>query len=130
MKHSYFLYPDEDVAGHLLTFAQANRQSYTGSTRTFAALLKSCLKKGKHALAICRFKTNITPEFAVLIPQEGTFTEGGGQEMPPGFHVIVLPFVDDIRAPPKAMTENLTGDLMGTFDQVKADKQPTRDKQS
>ena len=30
--------------------------------------------------------------------------------MPPGFHVIVLPFVDDIRAPPKNMTDNLLGE--------------------
>lgn len=49
------------------------------------------------------------PEMAVLIPQEEEVTEGGGQDMPPGFHVIVLPFVDDIRAPPKVMTENLLG---------------------
>lgn len=34
----------------------------------------------------------------------------GGQEDPPGFHVIVLPFVDDIRDPPKKMTNNLTGE--------------------
>jgi ATP-dependent DNA helicase 2 subunit 1 len=51
---------------------------------------------------------------AVLLPQEEEFTEGGGQDMPPGFHVIVLPFVDDIRAPPKAMTENLLGTPAGT----------------
>ena len=49
------------------------------------------------------------PEFAVLIPQEETFTEGGGQDMPPGFHEIVLPYVDDIRAPPKNMSDNLVG---------------------
>lgn len=48
---------------------------------------------------------------AVLVPQEEVISEGGGQDMPPGFHVIVLPFVDDIRAPPKAMTENLLGVL-------------------
>lgn len=35
----------------------------------------------------------------------------GGQEDPPGFHVIILPFVDDIRDPPKKMTNNLTGEL-------------------
>ena len=92
---------------HWLTVSQA----YTGSTRTFAALLQSCLKQNRHALALCRFRTNITPEFAVLIPQDETFTEGGGQDMPPGFHVIVLPFIDDIRAPPKNMTENLVGAL-------------------
>lgn len=30
--------------------------------------------------------------------------DGKSQEMPPGFHVVVLPFRDDIRAPPKNMT--------------------------
>ncbi|ORX40593.1 SPOC like C-terminal domain-containing protein [Kockovaella imperatae] len=93
IKHSYFIYPDENA--------------YTGSTRTFAALLQSCIKLDRHALALCRFRANSTPEFAVLIPQEETFTEGGGQDMPPGFHVIVLPFIDDIRQAPKNMTENL-----------------------
>ncbi|OCF44617.1 hypothetical protein I317_01504 [Kwoniella heveanensis CBS 569] len=93
IKHSYFIYPDE--------------KNYTGSTRTFAALLKSCLKTDKHALAICRFRTNTQPEFCVLIPQEETFTKDGGQDQAPGFHVIILPFRDDIRRPPKNMTDNL-----------------------
>ncbi|WWC72003.1 uncharacterized protein I206_105962 [Kwoniella pini CBS 10737] len=93
LKHSYFIYPNET--------------DYTGSTRTFAALLKSCVKLDKHALAICRFRTNTQPEFCVLIPQEETFTKDGGQDQPPGFHVIVLPYRDDIRQPPKNMTDNL-----------------------
>lgn len=29
--------------------------------------------------------------------------DGKSQEMPPGFHVQILPFRDDIRAPPKNM---------------------------
>jgi ATP-dependent DNA helicase 2 subunit 1 len=45
----------------------------------------------------------------VLIPQEETFTKDGGQDQPPGFHVILLPFADDIRKPPKNMTDNLSG---------------------
>ncbi|OCF77287.1 hypothetical protein I204_01274 [Kwoniella mangroviensis CBS 8886] len=93
LKHSYFIYPNEN--------------EYTGSTRTFAALLKSCIKFNKHALAISRFRTNTQPEFCVLIPQEETFTKDGGQDQPPGFHVIILPFRDDIRRPPKNMIENL-----------------------
>ncbi|KAK4689603.1 ATP-dependent DNA helicase 2 subunit 1, partial [Tremellales sp. Uapishka_1] len=106
MKHAYFLYPNEET--------------YTGSTRTFAALLKSCIKLNRHALAICRFKTNITPEICCLIPQEETFSDDGGQDQPPGFHVIVLPFTDDIRQPPKVMTANLSAtdeqaNLMGAI---------------
>ncbi|RXK40524.1 hypothetical protein M231_02176 [Tremella mesenterica] len=94
IRHSFFLYPDEST--------------YSGSTRTFAALLKSCLKYNRHALALCRFKRNSTPEFAVLIPQEETFTKEGGQDRPPGFHVIILPYRDDIRGAPKNMTDNLS----------------------
>jgi len=86
----------------------ATLQAYTGSTRTFAALLQSCVKLNRHALALCRFKRNNTPEFCVLIPQEEVPTEDGkGQDDPPGFHVIILPFADDIRNPPKNMTDNI-----------------------
>ncbi|KAI9634077.1 SPOC like C-terminal domain-containing protein [Dioszegia hungarica] len=93
IKHSYFMYPDEDA--------------YTGSTRTFAALHKSLIKLQKHALALARFRSNTTPEIAVLIPQEETFTKEGAQDQPPGLHVICMPFADDMRKPPKAITENL-----------------------
>ncbi|BEI96575.1 hypothetical protein CcaverHIS631_0201640 [Cutaneotrichosporon cavernicola] len=95
IKHSYFIYPDE--------------LTYTGSTRTFTALLRSCLKLNRHALALCRIRASSSPEFAVLVPQEETINKReGGQDDPPGFHVIILPFVDDIRDPPKKMTYNLT----------------------
>lgn len=43
----------------------------------------------------------------LLVPQAETFAKGGGQEDPPGFHVIRLPFVDDIRDPPRGMTDNI-----------------------
>lgn len=91
--HAYFIYPDET--------------NYTGSTRTFTALLNSCLKLNRHALAIARMRSNSPPEFVLLIPQAETFAKNGGQEDPPGFHVIRLPFVDDIRDPPRGMTENI-----------------------
>lgn len=45
----------------------------------------------------------------MLIPQPETFTKDGGQDQPPGFHVILLPFADDIRKPPKNITENVIG---------------------
>lgn len=99
---------------YLTTFtsslALANDQAYTGSTRTFAALHKSLIKLQKHALALARFRSNTTPEIAVLIPQEETFTKEGAQDQPPGLHVICMPFADDMRKPPKAITENLLGE--------------------
>jgi hypothetical protein len=30
--------------------------------------------------------------------------DGKSQDMPPGFHIVVLPYRDDIRAPPKIIT--------------------------
>ena len=30
--------------------------------------------------------------------------DGKSQEVPPGFHIVVLPYRDDIRAPPKIIT--------------------------
>lgn len=84
-------------------------QAYTGSTRTFAALHKALIKLNKHALALSRFRTNTAPEITVLIPQEETFTKEGAQDQPPGFHVICMPFADDIRKPPKSLTDNLLG---------------------
>lgn len=81
-------------------------QEYTGSTRTFAALLSSCLKYNRHALALCRLRSNHVPEFCVLIPQEEK-TSSNGQEYPPGFHLIILPYKDNIRPPPKKVTEFL-----------------------
>lgn len=96
MKHAFFIYPDE--------------KGYTGSTRTFSALLQSCIKQDRHALALCRLRAGSTPEFCVLIPQEETF-DRGSQDDPPGFHVVVLPFVDDIRDQPRAITDNIPGAL-------------------
>lgn len=108
IKHAYFIYPEETVSSPRCL--RLTSQLYTGSIRTFTALLKSCLKLKRHALALCRFRSNSPPEFCVLIPQEETFAKDGGQLDPPGFHVVILPFVDDLRDPPKNMTDNLPGE--------------------
>ncbi|WVO14247.1 hypothetical protein L204_101879 [Cryptococcus depauperatus] len=92
IKHAYFIYPNEDA--------------YVGSIRTFAALLQSCLKKNRHALALCRFRENLAPEFCVLIPQQEEIIDGR-QDHPPGFHVVPLPYKDDIRRPPRNMNANI-----------------------
>ncbi|ODN73262.1 hypothetical protein L202_07815 [Cryptococcus amylolentus CBS 6039] len=80
---------------------------YTGSTRAFAALLKSCLKLNRHAIALCRLRTNWTPFFGLLIPQEEVLGSDGAQEYPPGFHVIPMPFKDDIRGKWPKATDNI-----------------------
>ncbi|KAJ2934104.1 hypothetical protein H1R20_g2970, partial [Candolleomyces eurysporus] len=85
IKHSYFLYPDE--------------MAYSGSKRTFNALLKSMVKKDKIALALALTRRNASPIFCYLLPQEEKVDESGWTE-PPGFHIIPLPFADDMRAAP------------------------------
>jgi len=85
VKHSLFLYPDET--------------SYSGSKRTFAALLKSMVEKGKIGLALALTRSNAIPTFCALLPQEEKVDEAGWNE-PAGFHLIPLPFADDMRGAP------------------------------
>ncbi|KAF8885484.1 SPOC like C-terminal domain-containing protein [Infundibulicybe gibba] len=85
VKHSHFIYPDE--------------MTYSGSKRTFSALLKSMVKKKKIGLALTLTRRNASPAFCVLLPQEEKVDEGGWTD-PAGFHLVPLPFADDIRAAP------------------------------
>ncbi|KAF8638964.1 hypothetical protein AX17_001825 [Amanita inopinata Kibby_2008] len=85
VKHSLFIYPDE--------------MTYSGSKRVFGALLKSTVKKGKIGLVLSMTRANSIPTFCALVPQEERADEEGWNE-PAGFHLIPLPFADDIRAAP------------------------------
>ncbi|EJT98331.1 ku70-like protein [Dacryopinax primogenitus] len=84
VKHSVFIYPSED--------------DYTGSTRTFAALLQSLIKKDKIGIALSVTRRGYTPQFVALLPrQEELDSDTGAQLLPPGLHMIPFPFADDIR---------------------------------
>ncbi|KAJ6486472.1 SPOC like C-terminal domain-containing protein [Mycena vitilis] len=85
IKHSLFIYPDE--------------MTYAGSKRTFSALLKSMVKKKKMGLVLSLTRRNASPTFCALIAQEEKVDEAGWTD-PAGFHLIPLPFADDIRAAP------------------------------
>jgi len=85
IKHSQFIYPDE--------------MAYSGSKRTFSALLRSMIKKKKIGLALSVTRRNSTPLFCAILPQAEKTDEGGWTD-PAGFHLIPLPFADDIRAAP------------------------------
>ncbi|KAJ7462125.1 SPOC like C-terminal domain-containing protein [Mycena latifolia] len=85
IKHSLFIYPDE--------------MTYAGSKRTFSALLKSLVKKKKMGVVLSLTRRNASPVFCALIPQEERADEAGWTD-PAGFHLIPLPFADDIRAAP------------------------------
>ncbi|EPS94519.1 Ku DNA-binding complex Ku70 subunit [Fomitopsis schrenkii] len=85
IKHSLFIYPDE--------------MTYSGSKRTFTALLRTMIKKKKLAIVLAVTRRNATPQFCALLPQAEKVDEDGWHE-PAGFHLIPLPFADDIRAAP------------------------------
>ncbi|RPD54794.1 ku70-like protein [Lentinus tigrinus ALCF2SS1-7] len=85
IKHSVFIYPDE--------------MTYSGSKRTFTALLRTMIKKKKIAIVLALTRRNSSPIFCAVLPQEEKVDESGWRE-PPGFHLIPLPFADDIRSAP------------------------------
>src|SRR5882762_10644262 len=96
-------------------------QTYSGSRRTFAALLKTMIKRNKFGLVLALIRRNSSPVFCALLPQASVYpsrylmtfnfsrpfsvlqaekTEEEGWSEPGGFHLIPLPFADDIRAAP------------------------------
>ncbi|KAK7691202.1 hypothetical protein QCA50_006305 [Cerrena zonata] len=57
------------------------------------------IKKKRIGLVLALTRRNASPMFCALSPQAENAEEGGWNE-PPGFHLIPLPFADDIRAAP------------------------------
>lgn len=86
--HSYFLYPSDT--------------QHTGSTRAFAALYHSLIRRDKVLIASALVRKNSVPFICLLIPSiEKKFDKQPDiQERPPGIHMVRLPFVDDIRKIP------------------------------
>jgi ATP-dependent DNA helicase 2 subunit 1 len=85
INHGMFLYPDE--------------KSYEGSTRAFSSLLKAMAEMNK--VAICSFtqRSGYSTRLVALLPQLEV-VGSNGQEQPPGFQLIPLPWADDIRQLP------------------------------
>jgi ATP-dependent DNA helicase 2 subunit 1 len=83
LRNALFIYPDENTT--------------KGSTLAFATLLDRMLVLEK--IAICRVipRVNSAPRFVALLPQAEELDEDGSQMTPPGFHLIYLPYADDIR---------------------------------
>ncbi|XP_078063502.1 X-ray repair cross-complementing protein 5-like, partial [Mustelus asterias] len=67
------------------------------STTLFSALLTKCLEKDVYA--VCRYtpRRNTPPRFVALVPQEEALDDQKVQTIPPGFHLIYLPYADDVR---------------------------------
>ncbi|KAF9171993.1 X-ray repair cross-complementing protein 6 [Mortierella sp. AD010] len=95
--HAIFLYPDE--------------KSYEGSTRAFSSLLKVMDEEEK--VAICSFtqRKNYSTRLVALIPQMEV-VNASGQEQPPGFQLITLPWADDLRPLPIQTEYNPPSELI------------------
>ncbi|KAH6936978.1 hypothetical protein HPB50_024914 [Hyalomma asiaticum] len=83
VRPSHFLYPDEG--------------SVRGSTRLFAALLQSCLRHRVAPVCFWISRAAQAPKLVYLLAQEEERDTHGLQMVPPGFHVVQLPFSDDRR---------------------------------
>lgn len=84
LSHSHFLHPDDE--------------SIAGSVCAFAALLSAMLSRGKIALARLIQARAAEPKLVALLPQgEEAAAEPGAPPKPAGFHVIQLPFAEDLR---------------------------------
>lgn len=75
-----------------------------GSSTAFVALMRSMVERKKYALARLIARKTSEPRLVALVPQEEVYDELG-QVQPSGFHVIFLPYVDDIRDVPVEATE-------------------------
>ena len=76
IKHSYFIYPDEMVRTALLYDSQTLfglnsgwQKTYSGSKRTFSALLKTMIKKKRIGLVLALMRRNSSPVFCAMLPQ-------------------------------------------------------------
>lgn len=83
LRPALFIYPEEE--------------QISGSSCMFTALLLKCCEK--NVFALCKYipRRNTPPRFVALVPQREELDQSQTQATPPGFHVIYLPFADDIR---------------------------------
>jgi ATP-dependent DNA helicase 2 subunit 1 len=70
-----------------------------GSTHAFVALHASMLASGVVAVCALVRSPASEPRLAALVPQREEVGAYGEQATPPGFHLVLLPYADDCRAP-------------------------------
>jgi ATP-dependent DNA helicase 2 subunit 1 len=78
-----FIYPDESLV--------------EGSIVFFNALLNQCLAKKKYPMCWANYRVGGVPRMVCLLPQAEERDECNLQKMSAGFHVVYLPYADDIR---------------------------------
>ncbi len=86
VRSSYFIYPDEE--------------SIKGSRMLFSSLLIKCLEKEVMALCAYKARDSSGPSVVALYPQAEELDDENQQVSPPGFHLIFLPYADDLRSVP------------------------------
>ena len=96
----YFIFPDE--------------KGVKGSTALLTSLIADLVKKD--LMAVVRFARTPASEMrpAVMLPQEELIDEQGLQQTPAGFHLIQLPYDDEVRGNPNPVSESAK--LLGTLD--------------
>lgn len=85
--HSLFLYPWDVYS--------------TGSVRAFIALWRSLLKGKRMAIVQCVLRANSTPCIGALYASDEAVALDGHQKLPPGLHLVFLPYMDDVRDIPQ-----------------------------
>ena len=105
LRAPYFIYPCD---GYI-----------EGSSRAFVALLQAMHQRNKFALARLIARRASEPRLVALIPQLEAYDELG-QVQPSGFHVIFLPYIDDVRELDVENEEKGTSrvDLLLSFDLI------------
>ncbi|EME29814.1 ATP-dependent DNA helicase 2 subunit 1 isoform 1 [Galdieria sulphuraria] len=83
MRPSYFLYPSD--------------HTIKGSQLLMAVLWKQMLQENQIAIVRVCFRRTSHPRLAALVPQDEKKTESHLQTEPCGFHLIWLPFAEEIR---------------------------------
>ncbi|MES1916524.1 MAG: hypothetical protein MHM6MM_008345, partial [Cercozoa sp. M6MM] len=86
MRASYFLMPDES--------------RIEGSTAAYSALLQACVKKRKVPVVRFLFRPGTAVRIAALIPEPSSLKKAHAEMeecRPHGFHMVVLPYADDVR---------------------------------
>lgn len=82
VKNSYFIYPNEYYS--------------VGSSRVLDAMINQLISKNKIGIAKLVAREGGVIRLCALIPQKENYDENYFQT-PPGFHIIFLPFAEDIR---------------------------------
>ncbi|KAI8075996.1 SPOC like C-terminal domain-containing protein [Thamnidium elegans] len=90
LTHPYFIFPDDT--------------QYEGSSKLFMALVQTMIRQDR--IAICSFvrRENTSPRIVAAIPQDEKLDENSNQLEPPGLQLIILPYADEIRPLPPAIT--------------------------